>query len=134
MKSASAILEVSIRIHLVLATAICLAAQIQNSKPPNEEARREQVMQWSVKADADACQGLERALTVPSLTSGSAPPRRYTGVVTAALVRAALRRPSASRRDGPRERRGDPLVKTRVQRTSRALLDAAFPKGSAVRA
>jgi hypothetical protein len=53
-------------IHLiVLATG--LVAQIGNStKAPSEDARREQVMQWSVKPDAAACQGLERALVDPS--------------------------------------------------------------------
>ena len=50
-------------IHLMLAAG--LFAQIQHSNLPNEEARREQVMQWSVKADSAACEGLERALTDP---------------------------------------------------------------------
>ncbi|HEY1341537.1 MAG TPA: hypothetical protein VGF59_28700 [Bryobacteraceae bacterium] len=64
MKSTSAILEGGLMIHVALAAG--LFAQISNSRPPNEEARREQVMQWSVTADPAACHGLERALTDPA--------------------------------------------------------------------
>lgn len=119
-------------IHLML--AVGLLAQIQNSKRPNEEARREQVMEWSVKADAVACQGLERALTDPvadiRVRAATALYGRCDRAVTARRAAQAI---CASLEMGNASAGAILLLGHASREQAEPCLRRPFPKGSAVK-